>query len=141
MDPPLAARLDGKRSRGRLITRRGMPMGVADGSSVRVLPSSSSLLPPCVRTRAAFTDTLLLYNYTLRCAISYKLAYVCGRARTSEDILRSNASARTRAAFTCGAAILITRLSSGGKHKFRSSVSLFFFSPDRYRSVVTSWLR
>lgn len=32
VDPPLAARLDGKRSsRGRLITRRGMPMGVADG--------------------------------------------------------------------------------------------------------------
>lgn len=75
-------------------------MGVVEVAALRPCPvPASSSFPPCVRVRA-FTDTLLLYNYTLRRAISYKLAYIRARAPLRYSRIRSRA--RTRAAFTCG---------------------------------------
>lgn len=127
---------DGKRSRGRLITRE-CRMGVVEVAALRPCPvPASPSFPPCVRVRA-FTDTLLLYNYTLRRAISYKLAYIRARAplRYSRNAAVHVRERHLHVAGTSFAAILITRLSSGGKHEFRSRASS---SPDRYRSVASS---
>lgn len=79
-----------------------------------------------------YAATLQLH-FTMRNFVQTRLR-LQARARARRRIFFEARRARTRAAFTCGAAILITRLSSGGKHKFRPS-ALFLridIDPCRY---------
>lgn len=133
MDPPLAARLGWKKiTRTFNNTGTGMPNGCSRGSRDASVSRTCILVlstsPSC--TRSLFHPSLspirCYFTITLYDAQFRTNSLTFARARYS-----SNAGVHVRephlhAAGTSFAAILITRLSSGGKHEFRSSP--YFFS-------------
>lgn len=82
-----------------------------------------------------YAATLQLH-FTMRNFVQTRLR-LQARARARRRIFFEARRARTRAAFTCGAAILITRLSSGGKHKFRPSALFLRIDIDPWFSSLT----
>lgn len=119
----------------------GCSRGSRDASVSRTCILVLSTSPSC--TRSLFHPSLspirCYFTITLYDAQFRTNSLTFARARYS-----SNAGVHVRephlhAAGTSFAAILITRLSSGGKHEFRSRTPPpRTFSPDRYRSVASS---